>query len=298
MAMVHGDTVATGNTSLYTATHSPVQQLAALYGIPKGRIHTFTSCKKFKEDLQRCEDAFFSGAGKQYLAFGDVQQSSMRPIERERSRSELPAFRFLYDAAEEMLIIKLMPGPHHELAAVHFIEMFKDKMASLGINRNSLMNFGATRFGTPGGRSKEPDGALRPRTRVLATDWPSIVIEVGVSESLSQLRTDAHFWLTRSGGQTRIVILLAVKKATRVMKIERWEHTPRTRLTRRSSPRYNPTKMQALTLQANGQLSGGPLLIPASKAYDTLPPGLGQNDFTFTGQDLAQYIQDYWGVLG
>ena len=68
MAMVHGDTVATGNTSLYAATHSPAQQLVALYGIPKGRIHTFTSYKKLKEDLQRCDDAFSSGTGKQYLA--------------------------------------------------------------------------------------------------------------------------------------------------------------------------------------------------------------------------------------
>ena len=291
-------TVAPGSTSLYAATHSPAQQLAALYGIPKDRIHTFTSYKKFKEDLQQCEDDFFSGAGKQYLAFGDVQQSSVRPIERGRSRSELPAFRLLYDTTEEVLIIKLMPGLHHNLAAEDFVEMFKDKVASLGINRNSLRNIGPTRCGAPGARSKEPDATLRPLTRVLATDWPSVVIEVGVSESLSQLRTDARFWLTRSGGQTRIVILLAVKKATRVMKIERWEDMSRTRLTRRSSPRYNPTKMQALTLQASGQLSGGPLLIPASKVYDTLPPGLGQDDFTFTGQDLAQYIQEYWGRLG
>ena len=56
--------------------------------------------------------------------------------------------------------------------------------------------------------------------------------------------------------------------------------------------------MQALTLRANGQLSGGPLLIPASKVYDTLPSGLGQNDFTFTGQDLAGYIQRYWAIVG
>ena len=292
MAMAHGDTVATGNTFLYAVTHSPAQQLVALYEVSKGRIHTFTSYKKFKEDLQRCENAFFSGAGKQYLAFDDVQQSSMRPIEHGRSRSELPAFRLLYDAVEEVLIIKLKSGPHHELAAERFSWMFHDKLVSLGVG-NTLRPFGATRFGAPGGRSKEADKAYRPSTRVLATDWPSVVIEVGVSESLSQLRTDTHFWLTQSGGQTQIVILLAVKKATRVMKIERWEDTPRTRLTRRSSPPYNPTKMQA-----NGQLSGAPLLIPASKAYDTLPPGLGPNDFTFTAQDLAQYIQEYWGDLG
>ena len=139
-------------TPLYAATHSPAQQLVALYGIPKARIHTFTSYKKFKEDLQRCEDAFFSGAGKQYLAFGNVQQSSMRPIERGRSRSEPPAFRLLYDVAEEVLIIKLMPGPHHELAASGFVMMFNYKLVSLGIEMCSLMNLGATRFGAPGGR--------------------------------------------------------------------------------------------------------------------------------------------------
>ena len=297
MAMVYGDTVATGNTSLHAATHSSSQQLAALYEIPKSRIHTFTSYKKFKEDLQRCEDAFFSGAGKQYLAFGDVQQSSMRPIEHGRSRSELPAFRLLYDAAAEGLIIKLMPGVVHEAAAATFSLMFHDRLVGLGVG-NTLRNVRSTRYEAPGGRSKEADEAYRPSTRVLGTDWPSIVIEVGVSESLSQLRTDAHFWLTQSGGQTRIVILLAVKKATRVMKMERWEHTPRTRPARRLSPRYNPTKMQALTLRANGQISGGPLLIPASKVYDTLPPGLGPNDFTFTGQDLAQFIQEYWATVG
>ena len=294
MAMVCGDTVA---TSLYAATHSPPPQLVAMYEIPQGCIYTFTSHKKFKEDLQRCADAFISGTGKQYIAFRDVQQSRLRLIEHRRSRSEIPAFRLLYDAAEEALIIKLMPGAHHEVANWKFATMFILKLASLGVS-DTLVPFGPTRYEALTGRSKEPDDAWRPSTRVLPTDWPSLVIEVGVSESLGQLRADADFWLAKSGRQTRVVILLAVKKATRVMTIERWENTPRTRLTRRSSPRYSPTKMQALTLQANGQLRGGPLLIPASKAYDTLPPRLDQNDFTFTAQDLAGYIQRYWGRLG
>ena len=56
--------------------------------------------------------------------------------------------------------------------------------------------------------------------------------------------------------------------------------------------------VQTLLLHANGVLIGGALLIPASKVYDTLPPGLGQNHFTFTAQDLAQYIQRYWQYVG
>ena len=222
MAMVYGDTVA---TSLYAATHSPPPQLVAMYEIPQGCIYTFTSHKKFKEDLQRCADAFISGTGKQYIAFRDVQQSRLRLIEHRRSRSEIPAFRLLYDAAEEVLIIKLMPGAHHEVANWKFATMFILKLASLGVS-DTLEPFGSTRYEALTGRSKEADGAWRPSTRVLPTDWPSLVIEVGVSESLGQLRADADFWLAKSGGQTRVVILLAVKKATRVMTIERWEDVP------------------------------------------------------------------------
>ena len=297
MAMVYGDTVATGYTSLYAGTHSPSPQLVAMYDIPQDRIYSFTSNKKFKEDLQRCADAFISGAGKQYIAFRDVQLSRLRLIEHRRSRAEIPAFRFLYDATEEVLIVKLMPGAHHETANSQFATMFTVKLVNMGVE-HTLWAVGATRLEALTGRSKEPDGAWRPSTRVLATDWPSLVIEVGVFESLAQLRTDAHFWLTKSGGQTRVVILFAVNMVTREIKIERWQDAPNPRPRRRTSPPQNPTMMQTLTLHDNGVVIGGPLLIPASKVYDTLPPGIGQNDFTITAQDLAKYILRFWVIVG
>ena len=56
--------------------------------------------------------------------------------------------------------------------------------------------------------------------------------------------------------------------------------------------------MQVFTLHDNSTVNGGPLFIPATKVYDQVPLGLGQNDFTFTAQELAQYIQRYWQVLG
>jgi len=82
------------------------------------------------------------------------------------------------------------------------------------------------------------------------------------------------------------------------MKIERWEDVPNRRPRRLTSPPQNPTMVQTLTLHDNGLVIGGPLLITASKVYDTLPPGLGQNDFTITAQDLAQYIRRYWLIVG
>ena len=122
--------------------------------------------------------------------------------------------RILYDSSAELLIVKFMAGVPHELASSLFVEMFKDKVVSGGLPRNSFHDIGAARFGVSGGRSREVDRALCPRTRNGETDWPSLAIEVGVSESLSRLRTDAHFWLAHSGGQTRVVILIAINKTT------------------------------------------------------------------------------------
>ena len=77
--------------------------------------------------------------------------------------------------------------------------------------------------------------------------------------------------------------------------MERWENRGSTQPQRQVRPRYDPICVQALKLRDNGQLSGGDsLLIPASKLWDTVPAVLGPNDLTFTGEELARYIQRYW----
>ena len=62
----------------------------------------------------------------------------------------------------------------------------------------------------------------------------NLMVEVGVSESFQQLRNDTRFWLSDSGVETRVVILMS-KRETRLVilmsidtiakkvKIERWE---------------------------------------------------------------------------
>lgn len=53
---------------------------------------------------------------------------------------------------------------------------------------------GATRC-RDGRRQKEADMALLPRNRNQSEDWPSMVIEVGMVETISDLRSDAHYWM-------------------------------------------------------------------------------------------------------
>ena len=55
--------------------------------------------------------------------------------------------------------------------------------------------------------------------------------------------------------------------------------------------------MQALSLQTNGQLAGGPLYIPAAKAFDVATAAALPPDYQFGAQDLTAYIQQFWGQL-
>jgi hypothetical protein len=76
--------------------------------------------------------------------------------------------------------------------------------------------------------SKEPDFAYKPLSRLLESEWPSFVVEVAVSESLSELQGDMAYWLRNSGRRMRVAILLHINKAARTIEIERWAAAPQT----------------------------------------------------------------------
>ena len=115
----------------------------------------------------------------------------------------------LYDARKEVLIVKFRAGYGHEYASHQFSTMFTEKLIGLGLQWE-LTSFGSTKFRDQR-RYKKPDDSFKPRsTRPNDDDWPSLVLEVGLSQSLAQLQLDAQFWLTRSQLQTNIVILIHI----------------------------------------------------------------------------------------
>lgn len=62
--------------------------------------------------------------------------------------------------------------------------------------------------------SKEPDGSWIPQNLPpgRSEKWPSLVLEVGVSESKKKLRADAAWWLANSDGQVHVVITISVNR--------------------------------------------------------------------------------------
>ncbi|KAG0635654.1 hypothetical protein HOY80DRAFT_892692, partial [Tuber brumale] len=109
--------------------------------------------------------------------------------------------RFTCENAVELLIIHLMPGDAHESTAIDLYLMLVEKISSIrGHFIRSIHCVGCTQFQVLGCRSKQGDAGLRPATRQRETDWPSLMIEVGYSESLPLLRCDTQWWLLNSGG--------------------------------------------------------------------------------------------------
>ena len=125
-----------------------------------------------------------------YLAFFGMSKEDLEKVDR--SRCHLPSMRFLYDSELELLVVKIMVGKAHEWCGNAFAQDVLEKVRSCCGDHRVLRHMGSFRCESRG-RLKEPDVALVPPGRDLEKDWPFVVFEVGVSQTLSALRNDAHF---------------------------------------------------------------------------------------------------------
>lgn len=78
----------------------------------------------------------------------------------------------------------------HEKAHLIFSSIITSRLPQMGLSAFDIFSVGGTRF-TGNTNSKEADSAFKPLSRERTTDWPTLVIESGMSESLARLRVDA-----------------------------------------------------------------------------------------------------------
>ena len=127
--------------------------------------------------------------------------------------------------------------------------------------------------------SKEPDSQFVPgRVNVDAGWTPSLVIESGYSESIHQLRTDAHWWYNNTSPKTKTVILVhAGRSPTSAVTVEVWEEVESPRRSTRAMPSPTINCTQTVRIQ-NGVVSGGSLVINFSRLMRRLPGHPIEND--------------------
>lgn len=221
-------------------------------------------------------------------------------------RAEQLPRRCDYSPPLQILIIT-MPSQPHEEAASSFEVMIATLAKEMKVYRR-ISNCGATRVDTPD-RSKQADRSWAPARSL--RNFPTVVLEVGNSETTAKLERDIAWWINASNSRVRMGITIDIKRRSGSIEIRSW--TPafvplpsHVNITKRGRPVVDrrisdpppPRVAQRIFIKrgrdgSNHTIEGEDLILPFH-AMMLEQPGEGEHDFVFTTkfllEDLAERI--------
>ncbi|KAJ5777403.1 hypothetical protein N7520_000649 [Penicillium odoratum] len=149
---------------------------------------------------------------------------------------------------ENRTLIVTVPSVQHEAAAGNFSRFFTQTTIAANIPIREFSSCGSTRVKGIC-CSKEPDGSFYvtnfPSTG--GKQWPTVVVEVGLSESKRKPRADAAWWIANSKGEVNVVITISISKSIAKVVFEAIVLIHPTPMLR-SGPRYQSTVRQSIVL--------------------------------------------------
>jgi len=171
------------------------------------RVSTETTYRKAVNEI-RSKIKNASGKGVHIYSFSvhsDELESAHTLLDREEERRSM---RVTY-SDEHNFIVRYMPSVVHETSASNWNILLSASLLQLTpLSPNELppgcMLTGSTTIDL-GPRKKQADASIEPLT---LPSCPSVVLEVGTSESLTQLRIDARLWLEHIPLVQLVILLL------------------------------------------------------------------------------------------
>ncbi|CAL5870076.1 uncharacterized protein PFLUO_LOCUS4310 [Penicillium psychrofluorescens] len=145
-------------------------------------------------------------------------------------------------------------------------------------------------------KAKMPDNGLGPFERPSkgSNKWPTVVIEIGVSECLPKLQSDAEWWINNSNGDVKIVLTMSINRKTPKITIMKWEW---------AADKSKCSAMQTITIwkeQAGNanttRMSGAPLSIEFNKLFLREPVSPTEHDIRMDENDLRNLARSIWRV--
>jgi hypothetical protein len=277
---------------------------------PKGYedapIYQFTGIPDLRKRVQSQAHELAAGrTTEQYLVFRGITKDNLAQIDYQRA-SIGKGTRITHYTDIDLLIVKV-PSAEHEGAHLTLSDEVNEKLRGMGLPKRSLWPCGGTTY-DGFSSSKEGDSTYRPKCRPGKSEWPTLVIEAGFSESLAKLRTDAGWWLTNSKGDVKITIVISISPAQKSLWIEMWYLQPRipaAPVTRANGP--VPTKIQELTIIQNPPIptppgnittyavTGAPLILEFEKLLLRVPVP-PEGDVIFTAADLQAWADEFWSM--
>jgi len=261
--------------------------------------HKYHDIRTFKEAVDSRADLLRSGKADEslppYLIFSPVTLQQLANLDRLR-KTCYKRLRFLYLNEPKVLIVKYMPDAVHELAARHFDATIQQKIREGG-QWPEIAVMGNTNYqGTLSG--KEPDGSFRPlRARPDHNDWPTVILECGVSEIPRRLTADRRWWIEHSKGAVKIVLLFFASLKNRTIRIELWkgdtvenQHTNGNDKDQVTGPRLKRT----INITPDS-VTGAPLKLKFKDIFLRKPKKKhGEANYIITEYDLRDYYNHIW----
>jgi len=284
-------------TTRHRAQHDMNYYLTAgLEGVERREYH---SIRSFSKAIDSLHDEFDSGnwSAGQYLVFVSVTHEHLANIHHLREiRRRHRGIGIMYLKSEEVLVVKVIPSVLTERTHLGFGSMLHRKTTKMGL-RHGLCPAGRTTFEGIIGQ-KEADSTFQAECRMMAADWPTIVFECGLSQSLERLRVDSRWWLENSA-EVNIVLLFALSRANKGIHLEQWEvlTAPNSRV---NGAQPDPlsmvlTKTNEIDI-VEGVATGAPLIFDFQKVF-LRPPVLGEGDIVFSAQKLEIWAAHTWAGI-
>lgn len=195
-----------------------------------------------------------------------------------------------YCFSTKSLLIRMPPSAPHAAAVGFSISFLTMATRELGPEYR-VRPFAAGRIDI-GGKSLAADGGFMPKSdpqrRV-----PTVVFEVGVSESGPLMQRKIGFWLTRTDGAIQAVIVIRLKNEREVV-LQRW-------CISNGAPAMEQETVMEKLYGTTSELStirvtNAPFVIPFEKLYLREPrPNSRERDIHLSQQDLKELLSDIWG---
>ncbi|GIK05235.1 hypothetical protein Aspvir_009339 [Aspergillus viridinutans] len=202
-------------------------------GLPDDYItHPFTSLSKLNIEAERVLERLNQNddAGNQYILVLNLPRAIRTHLDEDKNVLQGINFRLMFDGTTAL--IKIVPSHPHEYATSRLRDNITFSAVLAGMSMDDILWSGKTthRPSVAANKGKEADDCFIPPTRQAGRNqppgWPSLVIETGVSESLTRLRQDARWWFENSEGAVRTVILLSIKRTCGTILLEKWQLSP------------------------------------------------------------------------
>lgn len=261
-----------------------------LSSLPEGTLYIkYSNIENLRHLIESQADEYRKDHSKSpFIAITDITPSVLQEFD-EIYLDKGP--RILAEFKRKIFIIETAMLSPHEVLVAAFNTIMTLKLSHMNLI-DRLINKGRTRV-KYSSFVKEPDSSWS----LFRMEFPTLVLEVGLSEAVNQLAIEAHGWLEADGSETHVAITAKINRTTPQLVFELWERDAgRTGSMTRGVNMASAFRSQRVEISHSHGVTqvSGEIVIPFEKVLCRPAQAANERDFTFTKQELENIANKVW----